>query len=284
MDSQNRSLVIAAIVVVAAIVVATVVFSGREKPVELADKAVAGAKSGREKSGEGEPGVTRVKKAGGSRETAPRRTPAVTEPRRTPEAGNPDKMIEALVERGDASAIRDLLQMLGSQADPGVRERVLSAIALCDGRGEAVADMTATLVPAYQASTSLRERIAIQNAFADIEDQRAASFLETSFRDAKASPEERANAAVVILDLRALSPSLVNAAVTGEINEKLKLDLQASEDPELRATLVTALARDPEQNRQFLTEWRAKEKDEAVLRNLASALGGPAPEDTATTR
>ncbi|MCX7019835.1 MAG: hypothetical protein WCK47_07265 [bacterium] len=180
--------------------------------------------------------------------------------------------LDTLVARGDSSAVGEMLRILQSQSDPDERERVLKAIMMCEGRDEMLDDMLSAFGPALDQAAAPAERIAIQNAFADIPDQRAVVFLQSAFASPKADPGERANAATLIFDIGAANAPLLAPETVNDMNARLRADLTQAENPEHRVDIVGALGRHVETNRQFLETWRATENDVAVKHHLNRIL------------
>jgi hypothetical protein len=169
-------------------------------------------------------------------------------------------------------AVRELLDLLQTETDPDAIEAILRTLATADAGGEMAQEVLAALDSLYRASNDTGLHLQIQGTAAAFATRQAADLLRRAYQDPNSAPEETLGAGENLLRLRVLDSRLVSDAEAAAVNERLRAEAQAWEDPEARARAYMALGIMQPQNTPFLRRMRDSETDSALRRLLDGIL------------
>jgi hypothetical protein len=194
---------------------------------------------------------------------------------------DPSARIDLADEMGlidDPSAVRQLLELAKTETDPEVKEALLHALTGLDALEQIGKEAVDALDSAYRTSGEVDVRVAAQDALGDISSADSINALWQMYKDAASDPTERLNAAENILRIRTDDPNLLPVEEARAINEQLKLDFAAGEDPAFRSQAAMALALMGKENLPFFQDALTKEQDPNVknlLEKLSKMQFGP---------
>jgi hypothetical protein len=186
---------------------------------------------------------------------------------------NSDARIDLADELGlidDPSAVRQILELEQSEADPEVKEALLNALTGLDAL-ENVPEAIDALDRAYKAATDVDVKSAAIEALGEIPTAAAAKKLSEYYNDPTIDPSLKLTAAEKLLSLHSGEPALVPSDQFKQITDQLKIEFQASNDPAFKQQAAMALAMAGKESLPFFQQALTTETDPAV-KNLLEKL------------
>jgi hypothetical protein len=178
-------------------------------------------------------------------------------------------LLEEIAQINDAAAVRQLLALAAKEDDSSLQLELLQALSGEEATPQNIGEISPQLSSLYFASNDEELRVAIEDVFERAAAPQSIEFLQQAYADKNALPLERVRAAEAMLRLDTRDDSLLSDSESNNLMNDLRIQAQAADDsPEVRESVVMALAERREENQQFFRAMLASETDAGVRRLL----------------